>query len=136
MRLNHILETCLYVTDLDAAKAFYAHVLGLEWHAEEPGRHVFFRCGAGMLLLFDRRQTVLEHDAGVPTHGCTGAGHVAWSVPATELDVWRQRLREAGVEIEKDIMWPQGGHSIYFRDPSGNSLELATPELWRRSSAS
>jgi len=130
MQLNQILETSLYVTDLEAAKRFYVSVLGLELHAEESGRHAFFRCGAGMLLLFDSRQTLLEHAAGVPAHGCTGAGHVAWSVTANELAAWRERLREAGVAIEKEIEWPRAGHSIYFRDPAGNSLELATPTLW------
>jgi len=24
----------------------------------------------------------------------------------------------------------RGGHSIYFRDPDGHLLELATPGLW------
>ena len=32
--------------------------------------------------------------------------------------------------IEKTIAWPQGGHSVYFRDPAGNSLEVASPLIW------
>jgi catechol 2,3-dioxygenase-like lactoylglutathione lyase family enzyme len=34
------------------------------------------------------------------------------------------------VEIEADFHWPAGGRSIYFRDPSGNSLEFAEPKIW------
>lgn len=130
MELTRILETCLYVSDLDAAKRFYADVLGLRVHAEETGRHVFFRCGEGMLLLFNPEQTRQESVADIPTHGCRGAGHIAWAMPASELGAWRRQLQDAGVAIEQEINWPNGARSIYFRDPAGNSLEFATPELW------
>ena len=33
-------------------------------------------------------------------------------------------------EIEKDVAWPNGGRSLYFRDPAGNCLELASPLVW------
>ena len=48
------------------------------------------------------------------------------SIPA-----WREHLRQQGVAIEAEISWPSGGYSIYFRDPAGNSLELATPQMWK-----
>ena len=66
----------------------------------------------------------------VPKHGTQGAGHVAFSVDVSTLSAWREHLRQAGVAIETEIDWPQGGHSIYFRDPAGNSVELATPSIW------
>ncbi|MFG3768367.1 VOC family protein, partial [Klebsiella pneumoniae] len=47
-----ILESALYVTDLEAAETFYADILGLEQIGKVAGRHVFFRCGQGVLLLF------------------------------------------------------------------------------------
>jgi hypothetical protein len=34
------------------------------------------------------------------------------------------------VAIEHEATWPRGGRSFYFRDPAGNSLELATPRIW------
>ena len=46
------------------------------------------------------------------------------------LDDWRQHLEAAGIAIEQTVDWPRGGRSFYFRDPAGNSLELATPKIW------
>jgi catechol 2,3-dioxygenase-like lactoylglutathione lyase family enzyme len=123
-----ILETALYAADLVAAEDFYEGVLGLEVDSREPGRHVFFRCGETMLLLFDPATT--SRSAGrVPTHGATGPGHVAFSVD--DLELWPERLNSAGVDIEADVDWPNGGRSLYVRDPAGNSVELTTPRIWR-----
>jgi len=129
MRVTEILETCLYADDLTAAERFYGEVLGLERYAASPGRHVFFRCGSHMFLIF-RAAATQTLDAGVPAHGATGPGHVAFGVPARDLDAWRSRLQEAGVAIEQDKSWPGGGRSLYFRDPAGNSLELTSNAIW------
>ncbi len=123
-----ILETCLCVDDLTAAEKFYSEVLGLTVHSRQTGRHVFFRCGRGMLLLFNPEQSRLPGD--IPAHGTHGAGHVAFSADEAELPAWRMHLEGHGVAIERLHSWPGGGHSLYFRDPAGNSLELATPRIW------
>lgn len=131
--LHGVLETALCVDDLKAAEQFYTSVLGLEKHSSQPDRHVFFRCGQGMLLVFHAAATSQPgHVAGqlIPPHGTTGAGHVAFKIFAVEIDQWRSRLVAANVVIESEISWPEGGYSLYFRDPAGNSLELATPKLW------
>ena len=134
MTVDGVLETCLYATDLDAAERFYRDVLGLVPFARVPGRHVFFRCGAGVCLIFNPDATT--HATGtvagvaVPAHGARGAGHVAFAVDETALDAWRARLATHGVAIEAAIDWPRGGHSLYVRDPAGNSVELATPSIW------
>jgi catechol 2,3-dioxygenase-like lactoylglutathione lyase family enzyme len=47
-----ILETCLYADDLVAAERFYRDVLGLQLVNRKAGRHIFFRCGSTMLLVF------------------------------------------------------------------------------------
>ncbi len=129
MKVRGILETSLYVDDLSAAKAFYTDVLGLAFVSRQPGRHVFLRCGRHMLLLFDAHASAQAGNE-TPPHGAEGAGHVAFSVEESELNDWRRHLKECGVKIERDFAWPQGGRSIYFRDPAGNSLELATPSIW------
>lgn len=134
MQPHGVLETVLYAPDLAAAEAFYRDVLGLDLVSTEPGRHVFFRCGKQMVLVFDPETTSTKpHEmfgSLIPLHGAQGAGHVAFAVKDAELDDWRARLRKAGIAIESEISWPQGGQSVYFRDPAGNSLELATPTLW------
>lgn len=130
MKATSVLETALYVTDLAVATEFYTRVVGLTLHAEVAGRHVFLRCGSSMVLLFDPAQTERADVSGVPTHGARGPGHVAWRVTGEELPAWREWLRACGVPIEQEVVWPRGGHSLYFRDPSGNSLELATAEVW------
>ena len=133
MTPDGILETVMYADDLAAAKRFYGEILGLELYSEEPGRHVFFRCGGQMLLLFDPAVTGTPTPGShlpVPPHGSHGPGHVCFRTERQDIEHWRTHLQETGVDIESDFEWPQGGRSIYFRDPAGNSLEFAEPRIW------
>jgi catechol 2,3-dioxygenase-like lactoylglutathione lyase family enzyme len=133
MKTTKVLETCLYVDDLARAERFYTEVLGLTFVSRQEGRHAFFRCGQAMVLLFNPLGSREErsHDSlEVPTHGCFGPGHVAFAVRDTDLPAWAEHLERHGVAIERTMDWPDGGRSLYFRDPAGNSLELATPRIW------
>lgn len=130
MEATRILETCLYVDDLDAAEAFYGRVLGLRAFSKHAGRHVFFRCGDGVFLLFNPAETA-RPSGDLPGHGATGAVHVAFAMRPAELDAWRAQLAREGVAIEQEITWPSGGISLYFRDPAGNLLELGPPSIWK-----
>lgn len=127
--IEGVLETCIYVDDLEAAHNFYGHVLGLHFLCRQKERHVFFRCGSQMLLIFDPNETC-DPESDTPTHGSHGPVHIALAVRPEDIQAWRRRLGEHGVPIEKEVQWPQGGESLYFRDPAGNSLELATPSIW------
>jgi len=53
-----ILETVVYCENLTSAREFYEQVVGLPVVSVEPERHVFFRVGQGMLLVFNSRETV------------------------------------------------------------------------------
>jgi len=128
MRLQKVLETVLYVDDLDRAAGFYGGVLGLDQVSHKPGVFVFFRLEQQMLLLFD--PSAAEEARGVPAHGARGPGHVCFAVSLSELEPWAATLEAAGTAIEQWQDWPGGGRSCYFRDPAGNSLELATPRIW------
>lgn len=130
MQVKRVLESCLYADDLETARAFYQQVLGLELVSQESGRHVFFRCGSSMVLIFRPEATQVPGQM-VPSHGYTGRGHLAFAAELSEMDAWRAHLEAHAVEIEKDVNWPSGGRSLYFRDPAGNSVELATPMIWR-----
>jgi catechol 2,3-dioxygenase-like lactoylglutathione lyase family enzyme len=127
---REILETCLYVDDLAHARQFYTGVLGLAVVDEHPGRHLFLRCGQRMLLLFIPAACEVD-DGSFPPHGAHGAGHVAFAAFANEYDAWRTHLEAHAVAIEREITWPHGPRSLYFRDPAGNSLEVTVPALWQ-----
>jgi|SRR5579871_3155338 catechol 2,3-dioxygenase-like lactoylglutathione lyase family enzyme len=130
MRIARVLETCLYADDLAACTDFYERVLGLEVYSQVAGRHVFFRCGDTMFLLFNPAATQ-QATGPVPPHGAHGQGHVAFAVRQVELPQWRDRLQHSGVAIEAEVTWPSGGQSLYLRDPAGNSVELTTPGIWK-----
>lgn len=124
-----VLESILYAEDLEAAHRFYTQILGLEEISFDPARSLFLRCEGSVLILFKASKTVIK-DTIVPAHGTIGAGHLAFASTPEGLEVWATKLQEAGIEIIDRITWPNSAISIYFRDPAGNILEFATPNLW------
>ncbi|WP_395682525.1 VOC family protein [Inquilinus sp.] len=132
-RISGLLETSLYVADLDRAAAFYEGVLGLRVMLRSP-RLVALDAGRqGVLLLFLAGATsadVIEAGGTIPGHEGAGRLHVAFAVPAEDLDAWRARLAAAGVALTGEMAWARGGVSLYIADPDGHVVELATPGLW------
>ncbi len=132
--INGVLETSLYVDDLDKADYFYGHLLGLPKIFAVTGRQLVFRCQDSILLIFKpdhtERERIFINGAAIPLHGARGPGHAAFRVSKPELEAWLKYLLEAAIPIESEVGWPNGAKSIYFRDPAGNSLELATPDMW------
>ena len=132
--LQGIAESCLYAKNLEETERFYRDVLDLEIVMKEDGRHVFFRCGDDMLLIFNPDHTAnTQTDVNgepVPLHGATGAGHLAFSVAIEQYETIRDKLVGRGVSIESEIEWPNNSRSFYFRDPAGNSLEVVTTNMW------
>ena len=131
---QRILETVIYCECLSEARDFYERVVGLTVVSVEPGRHVFLRVGQGMLLIFNPRDTkigsVVIGDQMIPRHGSTGPSHFAFEILPKQVVEVREHLANRNISIEAEIEWPTGGHSIYCRDPAGNSVEFATRELW------
>lgn len=133
--LNGVIETALYVDDMDQARAFFEGILGLQSFTADH-RFTAYDAGAGtVLLLFLKGETletvVLPKEMGtIPPHDGEGRLHLALAIDADALPDWEARLQEHGVAIEGRTHWPRGGESIYFRDPDGHLLELATPGVW------
>lgn len=132
-KITRILETALYVDDLGPATAFYRDVLGLNVMSANP-RMTSIDAGHGsVLLLFKRGATTdgLTFPTGwIPPHDGSGPAHFAFAIEAADLEAWAARLDEHGVLIESRVEWSAGGVSLYFRDPDGHSVELATPGVW------
>lgn len=132
--LLSILETALYVNDLSIAARFYEDVMGLTPLHTDDRLRAYNVNGCSVLLLFRRGGTVEPVQTGgglIPPHDGSGALHMAFAVTHDALPDWRVHLASAGVDIESTSDWQRGGHSLYFRDPDGNLLELAAmPGLW------
>ncbi|MDQ0391775.1 VOC family protein [Labrys monachus] len=133
-RLERIVETAVYVEDLDRAAAFYETVLGLEALVRLERLHAFDVGGCNVLLVFKRGasdETQIVPGGSIPPHDASGRIHVCFAVPAADLAAWEARLAAHGVAVEGRAEWPAGGRSLYFRDPDGHMLELMTPGVWR-----
>jgi catechol 2,3-dioxygenase-like lactoylglutathione lyase family enzyme len=128
-----VLETALYVTDLGRARAFYEDTLGLRPMFVDERMSALDVGGRSVLLLFLRGGST----APIPTPGGTipphdGAGpiHLALAIESADLPAWERLLADASVSVESRVAWARGGTSLYFRDPDGHLVELATPGLW------
>ena len=133
-RLSGIMETSLYVADPARAAAFYQDLFGLQAFFHDD-RMIALGLPAGqVLLLFARGATDAPAPVPggfvIPPHGGTGALHLCFAIPWGELGAWERHLAARGIAIESRVVWPRGGTSLYFRDPDGHSIELATPGLW------
>jgi catechol 2,3-dioxygenase-like lactoylglutathione lyase family enzyme len=131
--LRGILETCLYVGDMARSRAFYARVFRLEPMIADERISTFNAGPSQVLILFKRGATLEPVPIGggfIPPHNATGPQHVAFAIAAADYHAWKDRLTAEGVAVESEVSWPQGGRSLYFRDPDGNLGELATPGLW------
>lgn len=129
---RRILETALYVEDLDRARSFYETVMGLEVLFDDQRLVAMDAGGATVLLLFLEGASAEggEEQGAIPGHDARGSIHLAFAVDATSLDAWRSHMDALGIRVESERSWPRGGTSLYFRDPDGHLVELATPGIW------
>lgn len=132
-RLDGVLETALYVADLDRSRAFYERVFGFEAMLADH-RMVGMAVPGGQVLLLFRRggSTQPSETPGgtIPPHDGAGILHVAFAIPLASLQDWERHLAAQGVPVESRVVQAHGGTSLYFRDPDGHSVEVAVPGLW------
>lgn len=131
-RIQRILETALYCAELAQTADFYQQLLGVT-PMLSGDRLVALDAGHGtVLLLFQHGNSgALETPGGlVPGHDGSGPVHLAFAIDASQLTAWESHLAHLGIDIESRVRWESGGTSLYFRDPEGRSVELATPGIW------
>jgi catechol 2,3-dioxygenase-like lactoylglutathione lyase family enzyme len=132
-RVSHILETALYVADLHVSRAFYQRVFGFETFMHDQRMCALRVPGGGVLLLFRRDGSLQPSPTPggvIPPHGGHGALHLCFAIPVAALDAWEAHLTAQEVAIESRVTQAFRGTSLYFRDPDGHSLEVASPGLW------
>lgn len=132
-RLNGVLETALYVDDMARAVDFFSTVLGLSPMLATDRLTAFDAGRSTVLLLFARGASLVDmtgERGTVPGHDGAGPSHMAFGIAADVYDDWKARLLANGVPVRSEMTWPAGGRSLYFEDPDGHVLELATPGLW------
>ncbi len=126
--VSHVLETALYVDDVQTSKAFYQRVFGFALDFEIDRLVALDVCPGQVLLLFTKQGSA---DLPKTAHHGDGHLHLAFAISADQVEAWRAHLKRLGVEIEDEVTWSRGGVSLYFRDPDGHCLEVASPGLWR-----
>jgi catechol 2,3-dioxygenase-like lactoylglutathione lyase family enzyme len=132
-KIHGVLETCLYVDDLEESCRFYENLFGFPRMESDDGFCAFDAGRHTVLILFLRgatRKPVVVSGGVIPPHDGNGPMHLAFAISAADVAAWEERLLRAGVALESRIHWRGGGQSLYFRDPDYHLVELATPGLW------
>jgi catechol 2,3-dioxygenase-like lactoylglutathione lyase family enzyme len=131
--ITGLLESSLYVKNLEASIGFYTSLFGFPvLFADHRMCAMAVREGQVLLLFLKGASTKAAFTPGgiVPPSDGDGHLHLAFSITADALEEWEASLKAAGISLESRVTWPKGGVSLYFRDPDGHVLELATPGLW------
>nr|WP_042180313.1 ring-cleaving dioxygenase [Kibdelosporangium sp. MJ126-NF4]CEL14324.1 Glyoxalase family protein [Kibdelosporangium sp. MJ126-NF4]CTQ88691.1 Glyoxalase family protein [Kibdelosporangium sp. MJ126-NF4] len=116
----------LSVSQEDATAAMFTDGLGLTFQHQDGNRLRFAAGDGGPGALVDVLVTP-DAPSGLVAGGTVH--HVAWRVPddATQ-QAWREELVGKGVNVTQ-ILDRQYFHSIYFREPGGTLLEVATDDI-------
>jgi catechol 2,3-dioxygenase-like lactoylglutathione lyase family enzyme len=131
--VGRVLETSLYVDQLERSSDFYTRLFGFEKMVADDRFCALNVHGQQVLLLFRKRGTLepMVFPGGIlPPHDGDGQTHLAFTIAGEDEDEWTKSLSAAGVPIESRVTWPRGGFSLYFRDPDGHLLELVSPGCW------
>lgn len=122
-----ILESSLYVSDVARSAQFYEKIFGFRLISDFGGRGCAMEAGRRQVLLLFKKGASL---AIASPHDGDGELHLAFAIPAAELERWEAWLAENQIPVEEKTAWERGGTSLYFRDPDRHLLEVASPGVW------
>jgi catechol 2,3-dioxygenase-like lactoylglutathione lyase family enzyme len=135
--ITGLLETALYLDDVAAVARFYQDLFGFRLLSGDTKGDAIFAAleipGETVLLFFKKGANAQPVETGggtIPPHGGEGRLHLAFGIPTNTYASWKTRLKSQNIKVESEVSWQRGGRSLYFRDPEGNLVELATPGLW------
>ena len=126
-RVEGLLESSLYVSDVARSIAFYEKTFGFRVISNFGARGCAMQAGDRQVLLLFAKGA--SRDMTTP-HDGDGELHVAFAIAADQLPAWEEWLAANGIEIEDRHEWERGGVSLYFRDPDRHLLEVVTPGVW------
>ncbi len=131
--LTGVLETALYVDDLERSIQFYQKIFSFDPLVSDQRLCALSVSAKQVLLLFKKKASLQQGQTSggtIPPHDGDGNLHLAFSISATELESWEKWLEKNKIPIENKVRWERGGLSLYFRDPDQHLIELVTPGCW------
>lgn len=132
--LDRVLETSLYVDNVDRAVKFYRELFGFDVLFKSTRAAGLDVQGKNVLLLFRKGATTedtVDEGGTIPAHDGAGCLHLAFAIPAESLGAWEDTLAARGIVVVGRYRWDRGGNSLYFHDPDGHLVELVTPGCWQ-----
>lgn len=128
-----VLETSLYVEDLDASEKFYRDLFGWQTMLSDERMRALNVNDTNVLLLFKKGGTAEGEEVPggvIPPHDASGEIHLCFAIEKDELEAWQRVLDQHHIEVISTVFPPRGGTSLYFRDPDEHLIELATRGIW------
>lgn len=126
-KTDGILESSLYVSDLARSTRFYQEIFGFRIIVDFGERGCAIEAGPKQVLLLFKKGASRAIQS---PHDGDGELHIAFAIPAAELDEWEEWLQTKKIPVEEKRQWELGGWSLYFRDPDRHLVEVATPGVW------
>jgi len=131
--ISGIGETAIHVTDMELSLQFYQKLFGFKKITGDK-RFAALRVTPHQVFLLFKSGGTLEPaqvpGGIIPPHHSQGQLHFGFTIPAAEWSAWHQHLRHHNIAIESEVNWAPDVRSLYFRDPDGHLVELATPGVW------
>ena len=113
-----ILESSLYVDDVERSARFYEKIFGFRVISDFGGRGCALEAGARQVLLLFKKRASLEIES---PHDGDGQLHLAFAIPAAELARWEAWLTENAIALEEKKSGTRWHESLFPRSGPASS---------------